>query len=260
MCCKENYWHQVAVNITRLRNEGLYCDLQIVCEDQVFNVHKVLMAAGVSYFRHMLRSGMLESSHNRVELTNVTPEALAAIVDFVYTGRTELSNKNAVDILLAANFLMVDELQARCVQFFIENIDNGNCFKVWRLEKELGLSKELARIVDKFVVENFEFVFNNPEVGLLDFEGLRKILKDDHLKVRSEDQVLIAALHWLQYDIEERIDHTDELLNCIRITYLNDVGRVLDVVVSSLEKIDFFLRLFFAIEVRQVPSSDFDET
>ncbi|CAD5223596.1 unnamed protein product [Bursaphelenchus okinawaensis] len=223
MCCKESYWHNVALNITRLRDEGLYCDLEIVCEDQVFNVHKVLMAAGVSYFRHMLRSGMLESTHNRVELTNVTPRALAAIVDFVYTGISALNNENAADILLAANFLMVDELQERCVHFFLTNVNRENCFKIWRIERELKLSTQLRQVVDEFVVDHFEDLYNSPDIGYLDYDGIEAFLKHDDLKVRNEDQVLIAALNWLQYDISQRVDMTHFLLRSIRFTYLSNL-------------------------------------
>lgn len=68
MCVSNDYWTNVSSNMASLRDQGLYCDLQIECEGQTLNVHKVVMAAGIDYFRNMLNSEMLEARNNKVEL------------------------------------------------------------------------------------------------------------------------------------------------------------------------------------------------
>lgn len=63
-----DYYRSMASNLWLLREQNLYCDLEIECENKIINVHRIIVAAGVEYFRQMLSSNMSESLNKKVKL------------------------------------------------------------------------------------------------------------------------------------------------------------------------------------------------
>lgn len=56
-------------NLWLLREENLYTDLEIECDDnKIISVHKIILAASVEYFRQMFNSNMIESVTNKIKL------------------------------------------------------------------------------------------------------------------------------------------------------------------------------------------------
>lgn len=56
-------------------------------EVREFRCHRVIFAASSDYFKELLYCGMSEAQARRVELRDVAPEGLEAILTYAYTGR-----------------------------------------------------------------------------------------------------------------------------------------------------------------------------
>jgi hypothetical protein len=66
--CPADYYKSMASKLWLLREQNLYCDFEIECENQIINAHRIIVAAGMEYFRHLLGSNMAESISKRVKL------------------------------------------------------------------------------------------------------------------------------------------------------------------------------------------------
>ncbi|KAI6190264.1 Kelch-like protein 7 isoform X2 [Aphelenchoides bicaudatus] len=221
-----DYYKSMASNLWLLREQNLYTDLVIECEDRIINVHRIIVAAGIDYFRQMLGSKMSESL-NKVKLNCVTYEAIHQILSFVYCGQIHLDKDNIIEVTLAADFLLVDRVKAICESFLLANVDVDNCF----IAKELSyniVSGNLGNVVDKFVLNNFEHLCSNPDIGIYSFNDFQQLLRDDNLRVRHETQIFKAITHWIDYDYNARIGLLDLLITCVRFLFmpLKDVNSI----------------------------------
>jgi len=92
-------------------------DLEVKCgeEERSFFCHKVILAMSSSVFKTMFEDSNSCSKHGAKALITLTedPETIAALLNFVYTGRVEKSMM-AYKLLLASDKYDMEPLQKRC--------------------------------------------------------------------------------------------------------------------------------------------------
>lgn len=88
--------------------EPAICDLAINVENKTYYAHKCLLVASCDYFAAMmLRSGMLETRQDTIELKGVSALGLRGVLDFIYTGELRLTLGNVADLVRAVSHLQV---------------------------------------------------------------------------------------------------------------------------------------------------------
>ena len=78
------------------------------------------------------------------------------------TGQTDISIDNVQDLLEASNYLQAKELNERCVEFMVRNLDFSNCVAVLRLADQLNLEKLLQDSIN-FIGDHFQLLFEQSE-------------------------------------------------------------------------------------------------
>ena len=74
------------------------------------------------------------------------------------TGKTDINIDNVQDLLEASNYLQTKELNKRCVEFMVRNLDISNCVAVLRLADQLNLEKLLHDSIS-FIGDHFQLLF-----------------------------------------------------------------------------------------------------
>ena len=74
------------------------------------------------------------------------------------TGKTDINIDNVQDLLEASNYLQTKELNKRCVEFMVRNLDISNCVAVLRLADQLNLEKLLQDSIS-FIGDHFQLLF-----------------------------------------------------------------------------------------------------
>lgn len=82
----EQYRKEFSKQLHLIRNNDEFCDIDIRVGNETFTAHKVVLAAGSSYFHAMFCSGMMEDRADFVTLHEVDPKVFAALLDFIYLG------------------------------------------------------------------------------------------------------------------------------------------------------------------------------
>ena len=82
----EQYRKEFSKQLHLIRNNNEFCDIDIHVGNETFRAHKVVLAAGSSYFHAMFFSGMMEDRADFITLHEVDPKVFAVLLDFIYLG------------------------------------------------------------------------------------------------------------------------------------------------------------------------------
>ena len=98
---------------------GTYSDLQIKCADKTFSCHRVIIAAKSPVFDAMLQNNMVEASSGTIEVRNMKPSVLRALLDCIYKNKIDTDDLKedpafAGDLLAAAEMYDLTRLKQIC--------------------------------------------------------------------------------------------------------------------------------------------------
>ena len=203
----------------QLRKEGQLCDITFRIGDQRFPAHRIVLASASPYLRAMFTCGMRESSQGEIELRDIEPRAMAAMIEYSYTGEVLVTVENVQDLLPAASILQLKDLKAACCAFLSDHLDTSNCLGIKQFA-DLHACSDLVSKTNRFIVRKFTEIVKHDEFLELPPTVLAELLSNDHLHVESERQVFNAFLRWVNHDLDNRAQYAFQLLDHIRVSLL----------------------------------------
>ncbi len=207
------------LNEMRLQDE---CTDTILCVGvREFHCHRAILAANSPYFRAMFANEMREKTQTRVSLHEVSPSMLALLIDHCYGTQILISEENAQDLYVAANFLQFDTVSKSCCKFLQKHISASNCLALAKFA-ETYRCLPLQGDAEGYVLSHFEDVSQTDEFLELKPEQLMTYIRHDHLKTRSEKVVFEAVIRWLCHDPLERSIFRNDILKCVRLPLLDE--------------------------------------
>ena len=101
-----------------------FCDFEIVCGDKVIKCHKVVLASRSPVFKAMLLHNMEESNQQKVEPKNFDFDTMYLVLKFMYKGdiETNLLDKHAESIFMAADYYEIDDLKKSCERVLMTQV------------------------------------------------------------------------------------------------------------------------------------------
>uniref|UniRef100_A0A914QWV3 BTB domain-containing protein n=1 Tax=Panagrolaimus davidi TaxID=227884 RepID=A0A914QWV3_9BILA len=200
----------------QIRQLGKLCDITIISNGRQFNAHKIVLAASIPYFYTMFTCGLDESKQTKINLDSHDADVLEIIINYAYTGKIKLTPENIFTITNLASYMQINDLIYRCQEFLPTICSINNIFKVL----EIGVIYDNQRIIEcanRFLKVNFYSASHTDEFLKLNVESVCAILKNDELHVDHEDQILDAAMRWINYDFDERCKHAPKVLGHVRL-------------------------------------------
>lgn len=83
---------------------------------------------------------------------------MSLIIDFAYTRCCELTADNVQELLIAANYFVMNGLQAECSTFLLTQLDDYNCIGIRNFARTYFATK-LERAAHWHIIEHFQTVF-----------------------------------------------------------------------------------------------------
>lgn len=215
-------------DLNTMRESGKYCDFAIKSEDgQLFQVHKCVLESVSKVFKALFNSeNEWADSKDKKEflVKGIIAENLSKVINYMYTGKIEVSDDNIRNILDGSSFLGLDKLVEFCLNYLCKNVVNDeNCFDLWNYaESYANLGNELKNTCILRIMKNAENVLKSKEfLEKICYEKLRALIGFD--EKRCEEKLLITAIiDWLNYDYENRKNHINDLLKEIRFENINN--------------------------------------
>jgi hypothetical protein len=151
-----------------------------------------------------------------IVIEEVEDDALEALVNFAYTSRIRITDRNIYLIFAAADLLQFSGVRSACFKFFKQQMNKSNCIRTW-LFGEGHNCTELLDAALKYIECNFLDVVCGREFLDLDrADVVAKLLELEDIAVTGEEQVYEAALNWVRHDLEARAGDAGKVLKSIR--------------------------------------------
>lgn len=103
-----------------------FSDAKIIVGSHTFNVHKCILDVRSEFFSAMFNSEMKEKSENKVKISDVSPEVMQELLRFIYTGRVNNMSNLKMELLVASDKYMIEDLKNMCEEALIQGLKNEN--------------------------------------------------------------------------------------------------------------------------------------
>ncbi|XP_078588994.1 kelch repeat and BTB domain-containing protein 2-like isoform X2 [Branchiostoma floridae x Branchiostoma japonicum] len=206
----EVHSNSVLRELNEQRGRAELTDVVLEVEGRSFPCHRAILASCSPYFRTMFTSGYAEVKQERISIQDVSGVAMATILDYAYTGRLQMEPDQVQAVMSAARLLQVDFVGRKAAEYMKDRLDVSNCVDV------LMYADMLADCGLVEASKRFDQVALQPSFVQLPLNLLQSLLGRDDLMTNSEDNVVQAALRWVDFNQEERLQHLSTLCKSLR--------------------------------------------
>lgn len=217
--CMSNYVSDFMKMMFTMRSHHMLTDVVLEVGNELFHVHKVVLAAGSPYFKAMFTSGLKECEMSRVRLQGVCPSSIAWLVYFLYTGKIRITEITVCQLLPAATMFQISNVIDACCAFLERQLDPSNAIGIANFAEQHGCI-DLKKKANQFIERHFTQVCQEEEFLQLTPQELICLIRKDELNVREEREVYQAVLSWVKYDEDRRYPRMEHILQAVRCQYL----------------------------------------
>ncbi len=202
--------------LSKLREEGHLCDVTVTSSSGDIKAHRIVLAATSTYFESMLIGENALPVGVPLYVEEIDEETLLMLVDFAYTSRIKITDRNIYTMFEGADVLGFSGVKSACCKFLKLQMNKSNCIGTWLFGQDQN-SVELAEAALHFIESNFLDIARGREFLALDRpEVVTKIMESEDIAITSEEQVYEAVLGWVTYDFEWRKSCASEVFAKVR--------------------------------------------
>ena len=216
------------------RRQNYLCDITLVAkEGNEFKAHRNVISAASPFFSKLLNSDMREKEEGVIRFEEISESILGVIVKFIYTGSIEVNRKNAKNLIIAADYLLLESLKVIAGRFLEKQMSNYNCISTLHFAEKYRCQELVLRSTN-FIQDNFTFVAKSDEFLNLDAEEVEKWISSENILVAAEEDVFRIIVNWVEQNKGERKDKFEQLFRHVRLVMLSRDSLLSDVVTNEL--------------------------
>ena len=240
------------------RRQNYLCDITLVAkEGNEFKAHRNVISAASPFFSKLLNSDMREKEEGVIRFEEISESILGVIVKFIYTGSIEVNRTKAKNLIIAADYLLLESLKVIAGRFLEKQMSNYNCISTFHFAERYRCD-ELVLRSKKFIQDNFTSVAKSDEFLNLEAEEVEKWISSENILVAAEEDVFRIILKWIEQNKGERKDKFEQLFRHIRLVMLSRDCLFSDIVTNELvtEHFSILRRVTDAIKLVRATSED----
>ena len=216
------------------RQQTYFCNITLVAkEGNEFKAHRNVLSAASPFFSKLLQSEMKEKGEGVIRFEEISKSVLSNVLEFIYTGNVEINEKNAGDLIIAADYLLLESLKIISGRFLEKQMTTFNCISTFHFAEKYRC-QELVLRSTKFIQDNFTSVANSDEFLNLDAEEVEKWISSENILVAAEEDVFRIIVNWVEQNKGERKDKFEQLFRHVRLVMLSRDSLFSDVVTNEL--------------------------
>lgn len=211
----EKFANKVLFNLNTLREQGRFCDVEIIAGNQKYQAHKSVLSASSCYFGAMFEFG-LEGKQKSIVLHTINPDIFKLIIEFIYTGSVHIHQDYVQELFAAADMLQLQEIVDGCCDFLVQQLHPTNALGILRFSQAHNCEFLSKKTLD-YVYQNFTAITLEDEFLETPQNLVIQLLSAEFLKVESESEVFNAAMRWIKHDITTRRCFVFEMFSHVRL-------------------------------------------
>ena len=148
--------------------------------ERELRLHKLLLCR-CEFFRSMLGGEFKEGRQTSVDLevaASSSADAMADVIEYLYTREISLDGSSVMEILAAADQLQITKLVSACEDFLKRHLSEANVCTVLRVANELSLDAALQTAAVRFLHQHAAGVLAGEEIAQLPRESMLGLLDD----------------------------------------------------------------------------------
>ncbi|KAF4528079.1 hypothetical protein B566_EDAN014612 [Ephemera danica] len=182
--------------------------------------------ASSGYFRAAFQfgpdGGKRGAARSRVTVPNIPGDILEIIIRFMYLDEIELDGSNMWAILRAADFLQIERLTDRCIDYLEKNMCVTTCCDLLNLTDKTYFLPRVFTVVQEYALAKFCDPQQSADerrkaATKLEPDILEKLLRNDQLNAPNEQLVWLAIL----WNVQEKGGKIENLLGALRLGLLS---------------------------------------
>ncbi|KAL9952455.1 hypothetical protein ACROYT_G039715 [Oculina patagonica] len=218
--------HQFCVEIMKRldiqrRNEHC-CDVILEVgsgDDQArFKAHRIVLCAASPFFFNAFNSDMKEKKEGVIRLEQITKDVMEEVLKYLYTGRVDISEANACDLMAAADYFLLPTLKDLCGKVIAQALSFSSCITAYYLAERYRC-EDLQKKAKDFILANFVVVAETEEFFNLSSTQVEEWISSDEIVVEGEEEVFNVLIKWIARN-ESRNQSVSDLLRHIRFIYI----------------------------------------
>ncbi|XP_029344680.1 ring canal kelch homolog [Acyrthosiphon pisum] len=223
-----NNSHSIRIleDMQSLRKNEVLCDIRFETDDgSVVSGHKNVLIAASPYFRAMFNN-FGESNKDLVKIRELDSAALQLLIDYIYTGKINVSEENVQVVLPATNILQLDSVNSSCADYLQKQLDPTNCLGIKGFA-EVHNCRELLSSSEKYIKRNYLDVVKSEDFLSMSVGDMAKLIA---CKDRIAFKYIIheSVLEWVRHDMERRKDFLPMLMAHINRPLLPSLPDILN--------------------------------
>ena len=181
-------------NSFELQKQEIGCDVVILFNDnsQIL-VHSVILMCYSEFFLKMFTIGMLKTISHCVNIVDIDPVAVCAILRYMYTGKMELNVSEvsfSLSLYAACDQLFVHSIKTLISIYLCKHIDIDHCVQLLDVSLTYN-SNELQTSCIEFIIIHFTELIS---ITNLSFESLKFVLLGSHVSFISPKNLLSSTI------------------------------------------------------------------
>ncbi|XP_008181225.1 kelch-like protein 2 [Acyrthosiphon pisum] len=213
---KKSSFVDIYERLQSLWNGEFFCDVKLQTDDQkIISAHKVVLSAASPYFYAMFTHFAVRN-HDLVALRQIDHTALLHLVDFIYSGKISVTEKNVLILLPAADLLQLQGVKEACCDFLQSQLCPSNCIGINTIA-DLHSCTKLITSSEIYIHQHFSEVVGDNEFLSLSLEQVIKLISSDRLPVSSDEKVFESVISWVKYDLGSRQCVLSQLMQHVRL-------------------------------------------
>ena len=211
------------------RKTRTFCDVVLLVEDRRLAAHTVVLAASSPYFKTRFTSDLTQEQERHeleVKLPEFDPslDRIEELLNFVYTGEIEMTDKNVGEMLALADFYDIANLKELCAQFLRKRLKPANCLSTQMLADRYH-HEPLFKTATNFISSNLNSIWQEVEFKSLDIAEVKKLFSGQRLAIKTQDgeeEIFEGLKTWVKHDLKNRESYVAELLQCVRLSAMSN--------------------------------------
>ncbi|KAH7976130.1 hypothetical protein HPB52_008689 [Rhipicephalus sanguineus] len=189
---------------------------------QKFEASREALRRCSRYFDAMFASGMKESTCDEIEMRDIEPETLRALIDVSEGRPVEVSSDNVDRLLKAGCVFQFERLRKDCTEHLLHAVCLDNAVETWHKGDAFGV-RQLRRAALVMLLWDFENFVGHATLATCSCALIECLLSKDSLNASSEEVVRVAAEKWLASNATScSIDEVIAVACCVRRGQLSE--------------------------------------
>ena len=214
---------------------GFFNDVTIKVENKIFPANRMVLSCYSKFFEKTFQVEMKEKYENSVTIPNISTKSTQIIIKFIYTGEIAIDNGNVMDLLSAADYLLMDDVKQYCFAFLASILNSENCFEILS-KAQLYENYSLESKTYAYINDNFANIIETNTLNDLPIKDLISCLKNIDRKIISELLVYQTIINWTKREEFSRKNKFVKLFQLLKLDELPHDFLMTVVVQESLVK------------------------